>query len=238
MRPEATAVLVDCFGTLVALEPPAPALRAALRALAGVEVEEEAARLAFRAEVAYYVEHHLEGSDGPSLDALRDDCAEIIRNHLGIPGLEHGPVKDAMLAALRFHPFPDAEPALRSWRAHGLRTVVASNWDASLAEVLGRVGLLSLVDGVVSSAQVGHAKPHPALFERALEVAGARPEQALYVGDSTPHDLEGATAAGVRAVLLTRHDPGEFGVSPSAREAGPGPPATTISSLEEVLAVL
>ena len=231
-------MLVDCFGTLVELDPPAPALAAGLRELAGVEVDEAAAGAAFRAEVAYYVEHHLEGADGPSLDALRDECAEIIRAELGIPGLEHGAVKAAMLAALRFHPFPDSEPALRSWRARGLRTVVASNWDSSLAEVLGRVGLLPLVDGVVSSAQVGHAKPHPALFVRALAVAGARPEEALYVGDSASDDLEGAAAAGVRAVLLARHDPGEFGVSPSARHANPGPSTDAIASLDEVLALL
>jgi 2-haloalkanoic acid dehalogenase type II len=238
MRSEATAVLVDCFGTLVALEPPVPALRAALRELAGVDVGEEEARAAFRAEVGYYVDHHLEGADAGSLDELRDRCAEVIRAELAIPGLRREPVKAAMLRALRFHAFPDSEPALRALRARGVRTVVASNWDASLPEVLGRVGLLHLVDGVVSSAQVGHAKPHPALFERALTVARARPEEALYVGDSAPHDIEGATAAGVRAVLLARPEPGEYETSLSARGAPPGPRAATIASLDQVVDVL
>jgi 2-haloalkanoic acid dehalogenase type II len=238
MRREASAVLVDCFGTLVALEPPAPALRDALRELAGVEVTEAVARDAFRAEVRYYVDHHLEGADARSLDVLRDSCAEIIRAELGVPGLELAAVKAAMLRALRFHAFADAEPALRALRARGVRTAVASNWDVSLPEVLGRVGLLRLVDAVVSSAEVGRAKPDPALFERALSLLGARPEEALYVGDSAPHDLEGAAAAGVRAVLLVRREPGEYGTSPSARASAPSPGVATIASLAEVPSVL
>ena len=238
MGSEATAVLVDCFGTLVALEPPVPALRAGLRALAGVEVDEEAARAAFRAEVRYYVAHHLEGADAAGLDDLRDRCAEVIRGELALPGLDHGAVREAMLGALRFHAFPDAEPALLALRARGVRVVVASNWDVSLPEVLECVGLLRLVDAVVSSAEVGAAKPDPALLVRALALAGARPEEALYVGDSPAHDLEGAAAAGVRAILLARPAPGEFGVSPSAGDARAGPGAAVIASLEEVAALL
>ena len=56
------AVLLDALGTLVELQPPAPRLRAALRE-AGFEVDEERAAAGFGAEIAYYLEHHLEGAD-------------------------------------------------------------------------------------------------------------------------------------------------------------------------------
>jgi putative hydrolase of the HAD superfamily len=190
------AVLLDSFGTLVAMEPPAPRLAAAL----GVGVED--ADRAFRAEIAYYVEHHVEGRDEQSLSALRDRCAGVIRDALG--GGELADVRRAMLDSIRFSAYPDAAPALRELRARGLRLVVASNWDCSLPEVLERAGLASLLDGVVSSAMVGAAKPEPALFEAALEVAGCPPDSALHVGDSLSKDAAGAAAAGIAAVLLDR----------------------------------
>ena len=192
------AVLLDSFGTLVEMEPPAPRLAAAL----GVELH--AAERAFRAEIDYYVEHHVEGRDEESLSELRDRCASVIRDSLGLAGAELARVRAAMLDSIRFSAYPDAAPALRDLRERGLRLVVASNWDCSLREVLERAGLARLVDGVVSSAMVGAAKPAPALFEAALDRAGSPAERALHVGDSLSKDVAGAGAAGIAAVLLDR----------------------------------
>jgi putative hydrolase of the HAD superfamily len=86
----------------------------------------------------------------------------------------------------------------------GVARVVVSNWDVSLRDVLDRTGLAPLLDGIVISAEVGVAKPDPAIFERALAVAGARPGEALHVGDTPEADVAGALAAGLRAVHLDR----------------------------------
>jgi putative hydrolase of the HAD superfamily len=51
---------------------------------------------------------------------------------------------------------------------------------------------------------LGVAKPDRAIFSHALELAGAGPEEALHVGDSPVEDVEGALAAGLRAVLVVR----------------------------------
>jgi putative hydrolase of the HAD superfamily len=192
------AVLLDSFGTLVSMDPPAPRLASAL----GVGLEE--AEAAFAAEISYYVEHHVEGRDPASLSALRDRCAAVIRDSLRLESVPLEDVREAMLGSIRFSAYPDAAPALRELRARGLRLVVASNWDCSLSEVLERAGLASLVDGVVSSAMVGAAKPDPALFEAALAVAGCPAANAVHVGDSPSKDVEGASRAGVAAVLLDR----------------------------------
>jgi putative hydrolase of the HAD superfamily len=47
-------------------------------------------------------------------------------------------------------------------------------------------------------------KPHRSIFDLALERAGVKAEEALMVGDSFRHDIEGALSAGWRAVLLKR----------------------------------
>jgi putative hydrolase of the HAD superfamily len=198
-----SAVLLDSFGTLVSMDPPGPRLRDEL-ARAGFDVSEQQADAAFRAEIGYYLEHHVEGRDARSLDALRDRCAERLRESLGLPGLDHARAREAMLASLRFSAYDDAAPALRELRERGFRLVVASNWDCSLPEVLARAGLGRFVDAVVSSATAGAVKPDPLLFRAALDAAGCGPDEAVHVGDSPENDVAGARAAGLRAVLLDR----------------------------------
>lgn len=198
------AVLFDCLGTLVHLLSPAPRLRAELRRRADVEVSERAASAAFTAEIGYYLEHHLAGHDARSLAELRDRCAAVVAVSLGLRDLPLATVREAMLGAIEFAAYADAAPALRELRAAGVRLVAASNWDCSLPSVLGRVGLAPLLDGVVSSAVAGAAKPDERLFRAALEAAGVEPARAVFVGDSLERDVAGAQAAGMRALLLDR----------------------------------
>jgi putative hydrolase of the HAD superfamily len=197
------AVLLDSLGTLVELEPPAPRLREELRRR-GFEVSEERAAAAFGAEIAYYVEHHLEGRDASTLAELRNRCAAVLAGSLAIPELALADARDALVASIRFRPFPDVAPVLAELRALGLRLVVVSNWDCSLREVLDGIGVLALVDDVVTSAEAGAAKPDPAPFRAGLEAAGASAAEAVHVGDSPENDVAGATAAGIRALLLDR----------------------------------
>jgi putative hydrolase of the HAD superfamily len=219
------AVTIDALGTLVHMRPPGPHLRDELRERAGVEVSEEQAAAGFAAEIRYYLAHHLEGADPESLAALRDRCADVLRHALGIERVELALVREAMLAALHFEAFPDAAPALEQLRAGGLRMVAASNWDSSLPQVLERTGLAGLLDGVVSSAAAGAAKPDPRLFEAALELAGVPAQTALHVGDRPDNDVEGARAVGMSAALIAR----------DGRAAPPLPPdVPVIKSLAEL----
>ena len=218
------AVLLDALGTLVELQPPASRLRRLLRE-SGFEISEEQAGAGFLAEIAYYLDHHLEGSDPERLERLRDRCAEEMRKALGIDGLDHATARRAMLGSLEFTAYPDVLPALEELRECGVALVVASNWDCSLPDWLAPTGILELVDGVVTSAEVGEAKPSPRVFERALAVARVSPVEAMHVGDKVDNDVQGAAAAGVRAVLLQR-------------EGDPPARVETIRSLSELPALL
>lgn len=204
-------VLLDALGTLVELQPPAPRLRRLLRR-EGFELSEERAAEGFMAEIAYYLEHHLEGSDRERLERLRDRCAEKLRRALALPGLDHATARRAMLGALEFTPYPDALPALGALRERGVTAVIASNWDCSLPDWLAATGIIELVDGVVTSAEVGAAKPEPRVFERALALVGASPAEALHAGDKVDNDVEGAAALGMRAVLVQREGDPPAGV--------------------------
>ena len=214
------AVLLDALGTLVELQPPAPRLQRLL-AEAGFHVSEELAAAGFAAEIAYYLDHHLEGSDPERLERLRDRCADEMRRALELPDLDHATARRAMLGALDFRPYPDVLPALAELRDRGVTLVIASNWDCSLPDWLAPTGIMELVDGLVTSAEVGAPKPDSRVFERALAVAGVAPSEALHVGDKVDNDIEGAEAAGVRGVLLQR-------------EGEPPPDVESVRSLQEL----
>ena len=204
-------VFLDALGTLVELRPPAPRL-VALLGEQGFEVSEERAAGAFAAEIAYYLDHHLEGADPRSLDGLRDRCAEVLRNALGLRGLDHVQARRIMLASLRFEPVPEALEVLARLRDRGHPMLIVSNWDSSLPQWLAHTGLLNLVDGVVTSASAGSAKPDPGIFEHALQLAAVRADQTVHVGDSLENDVAGARAAGIRPVLIRRDGAAEPGV--------------------------
>ncbi len=201
-------ITLDALGTLVELRQPAPLLAAELRAR-GAQVGERQAAAAIAEEIAYYRVHHDMGADPASLALLRVRCAEILRTALeragaDLGGLSVSAVLEALLAALRFEPYPEVKPVLRTLRERGARLVVVSNWDVSLHDMLERSGLRELVDGAISSAEVGAAKPDPQIFRRALALAACDSEGAIHVGDSLEHDVAGALAAGLQPVLVAR----------------------------------
>jgi putative hydrolase of the HAD superfamily len=189
------AVFLDALGTLVELEPPWVSLRARIPA----EVSDKRLEQALRAEMAYYRDHAHEGRDEASLADLRERCAGIVSEKLGVEV-----TAAELVEAIRFDAYPDAVPALRELRERGLRLVAVSNWDCSLPAVLERCGLGELLDGAVSSAVAGARKPDPSIFEPALELARCGPEQAIHVGDTAAEDVVGARAAGIRSLLIDR----------------------------------
>jgi HAD superfamily hydrolase (TIGR01549 family) len=93
-------------------------------------------------------------------------------------------------------------PALERLRAAGLRVVVVSNANGTLAAAMARIGLAPHVDHILDSQEVGCEKPDPRIFELALARAGCHRERAAHVGDLYHVDVVGARRAGLRGVLL------------------------------------
>jgi len=56
-------------------------------------------------------------------------------------------------------------------------------------------------DFIVTSEEVGFEKPHPAMFRRALELAGGvQPQDCIFIGDNFEMDILGSTALGFDAI--------------------------------------
>ena len=89
-------------------------------------------------------------------------------------------------------------------------------------------GLDGLISAAVSSAEHGYLKPHPGIFQAALDQLGIAASDAVMVGDSLAHDILGARQAGLRAILLVR----------GLRPLGIPDDVETIGSLAELAQVL
>ena len=125
-----------------------------------------------------------------------------------------------------FRIFPDVLDTLTALREAIPTLGIVSNWDWWLPEMCETLGLADHFDFIMTSARVGAAKPHPAIFRAALRQTDVAPQRLLHVGDDLFADVQGAQALGITGVLLDREQraqPGDYPV---------------IRSLDKVLALL
>lgn len=99
--------------------------------------------------------------------------------------------------------YPDTLRSLVELKQSGMRLGIVANtiWPKEFhLRDLARVELLSLIDVLVFSSDVGIEKPSPEIFQRALDLLEVEAEEAVFVGDSVAEDIAGAQAAGIRAI--------------------------------------
>ncbi len=107
---------------------------------------------------------------------------------------EHAAWQPARMLATTTHAL------LEALRDRDLRVGLVSNaFDPPhlLHRDLEQMGVAQRLDVAVFSSEVGWRKPHPAIFERALEAIGIDPAATLFVGDTLATDIAGAKALGM-----------------------------------------
>jgi putative hydrolase of the HAD superfamily len=103
-----------------------------------------------------------------------------------------------------FRLYDDVVPALRALAARSVKVGLISNSHRSLASFLEHFELQGLIAAAMSSSEHGYLKPHPSIFEAALRQLEVGADEAMMVGDSLAHDIEGATRVGMRGLLVLR----------------------------------
>ncbi len=101
--------------------------------------------------------------------------------------------------------YPETAETLRALKQTDLTLAVITNFDSRVLGILEGLGVSSCFDSVSLSSRVGYAKPAREIFQAALGLHCLHAEEAMHVGDSPLHDAAGATAAGLRAVLVDRN---------------------------------
>ena len=127
-----------------------------------------------------------------------------------------------------------ATAALRWCKSRGMTVVLVTNTlstgDTEARRNWQRIELAEVIDHVVTSYSVGWSKPHPAMFERALALAGVPATDAFMVGDDLEQDVAGANGLGIHTVWKRSRDIG--------RDHARRQPDAVITSLTELPAVL
>jgi len=195
------ALLLDAGNTLVFLDTEAIAQ---LLAHSGIIVAQSKLDQARKAANQHYASQlHAGGQHEDAWTAFMD---RLLRS----AALESAQIEQALpvlrTAHERFNLWrkvtPGAPAAIARLRALGIPVGVVSNSEGKLAELFDRVGLGDAFDLVVDSALEGVRKPDPEIFGRAAERLGLPPKACLYAGDIPEVDINGATAAGMPAVLI------------------------------------
>jgi putative hydrolase of the HAD superfamily len=96
--------------------------------------------------------------------------------------------------------YDDVLPTVKALKKRGLILGLISNL------IIGKVGLESYLDFIVTAKEIGADKPQPPIFLAALERAGVDASEAVYVGDQYETDVVGARGVDIEPILIDRYD--------------------------------
>jgi putative hydrolase of the HAD superfamily len=158
--------------------------------------------------------HHggwgMEGGFEPTEETSFRRTVEIDAAAIAELGLQPMPeafyrrLSELFMVTSHWHIFPDAYPALEELKRRGLIVGAVSNWVWNLPELLHALDLVQHFDFIAASARIGFEKPHPRIFEWALQRADVEPAAVLHVGDHVDADVLGARGVGIEGVLIDR----------------------------------
>jgi HAD superfamily hydrolase (TIGR01509 family) len=196
------AVLFDFSGTLFRLEEDSRWLDA-LTDSDGLPLDQETRTELMRSmtvpsgEEAIFDDEYRHAWENRDLDPIshRKVYLELIKRS----GISRQEFAEALYARLpdpdQWTPYPDAETALQMVKSLNKKIAVISNIPFDIRPAFVSYGLDSYVDEFVLSFEVAEIKPHPAIFQFALDKLNVEARHALMIGDNE-HDDGGATALG------------------------------------------
>lgn len=100
--------------------------------------------------------------------------------------------------------YEDVPEVLDQLKAERLVLAIVSNWDTRLPSLVEQLGIAAFFETIVISAHVGYEKPHPTIFQIALDNTGLSAADVLYIGDDPYLDYQAARKAGLHSLHLDR----------------------------------
>ena len=131
-----------------------------------------------------------------------------------------------MTLYLTLDPFAEVPDVLRRLKAAGMRTAILSNGSPKMLDAVVRAAKLNtLLDAVLSVEAVGVYKPHPKVYQLAIDCLGV-PASAISFQSSNAWDAYAASAFGMKVVWCNRYR--------QRAERLPGAPDREVQSLAEL----
>jgi putative hydrolase of the HAD superfamily len=222
VKGEAAVIFFDAAGTLIRLERPVGWHYAEIARRHGLNADEAKMELAFR-EV-WKARPFRPASPGARDEDDRPWWRALALDVLRTAAPSSGKIdEDAWFEELYAHfakpgvwvLYHDARRCLDRL-ASRFRLAVISNFDRRLRCVLEDLGVASRFERLFISSEIGCEKPHPGIFQRALDVMDVEAGRCLHVGDDPERDWAGAAAAGI-PVFEVRRPGGTLDHLPFAR---------------------
>ena len=131
---------------------------------------------------------------------------------------------------LSLEPYPEVPDLLRRLKDKGMKAAILSNGSPTmLTAAVNSAGLSSLLDGAFSVETVGVYKPHPSVYQVAVDKLGVPAARICFLS-SNGWDAAGAAAFGFRTVWVNR-----MGAPPENLPASPERRITTLAQLPALL---
>jgi putative hydrolase of the HAD superfamily len=127
--------------------------------------------------------------------------------------------------------FDDVMEIIATLRPRFKIAVITNGSSFTQREKLERTGLQARVDAVAISAEIGAAKPDPAIFRHIIHKLGIESQSAIHVGDNLDSDVAGAQAAGFRAAIWLNR----YGFSRAAEQAMPDLEITSLLEVPDLI---
>ncbi|OGN96078.1 MAG: hypothetical protein A2Y89_04610 [Chloroflexi bacterium RBG_13_51_18] len=205
------AVFFDLYQTLVRYQPSQEELEAEALKNLGIDITAAALHLPILTANEYIYQQiarrPLSRRSREEVMALYMEYQRIVLKEAGITAEEKvvlnllGMMQQAKMDLVLFD---DVLKALDDLKKRGLKLGLISNIERDMSATLEKLGLSTRLDIVVTSQDAGFTKPQPEIFLHALKQANVKPNEAVYVGDQYQVDVIGASAAGIKGVLLDR----------------------------------
>lgn len=110
------------------------------------------------------------------------------------------------ISPLQTHIFPETHETLATLKSDGFQMHIITNGFQEIQHIkLANCNLNAYFDVVVCSEEVGKNKPAPEVFQHAMKLAKAQPEESVMIGDDFKVDILGAERAGMKAILFDPH---------------------------------
>jgi 2-haloacid dehalogenase len=146
-------------------------------------------------------------------------------------GIAPGSVRERLMTLyLTLDAFPEVPDMLRRLKRAGLRTAILSNGSPRMLEAaVNGARLGGMFDAVLSVEEVGVYKPHPKVYQLAVDRLGVAPG-AIAFQSSNAWDAHAASAFGMKVVWCNRYG--------QRRERLPGAPDREVRTLAELPALV
>jgi putative hydrolase of the HAD superfamily len=197
-------VVFDLWGTLIESDTFAPAKgNARLLALAGCDVPLETL-LAYEAGIVRDIERR---EDESHIEYTRQSLQRLLNDRFGIrsPLTLAEQEWEYWSSSMSIRLIDGVPGMLEGLAQRSIRRAVISNSSFTADTIQRTLAILGVADRfefVVSSADYGVRKPHPAIFDAALARLGLERGEAWFAGDNVEYDLKGGLGAGMFTVLF------------------------------------